>query len=115
MEHEKKKTRRTGAPATPASNSRNPKPERMAFSGQILHDTRRKLGIELYDVVLETKIRKDLLKDIETERFEALPPDTYLRAHLTSYAKFLGLNPRKVAEDYLIRLAVWKQEQKPKT
>lgn len=115
MEHEKKKKTKAESSAKPVMNQMTPKSERMAFSGKILHDIRCKLGIKLYDVVLETKIRSDLLKDIEAERFDALPSQAYLRAHLTSYAKFLGLNPKKVAEDYLIRLAVWKQEHKPKT
>lgn len=112
MEHEKKKKAEASTPAE--KNATISKPERTAFNGQILRDIRCKLGLKLYDVVLETKIRKDLLKDIETERFDALPPEAYLRAHLTGYAKCLGLNPRKVTEDYLIRLSVWKQEQTSK-
>ena len=34
------------------------------FNGRMLRDIRRKLGIQLFDVALETKIRKEILQDI---------------------------------------------------
>ena len=81
----------------------------VVFSGRMLQDIRKKLGLQLFDIALETKIRKEILLNIEKERFEALPPEVYLRGHLWSFAKYLSLNPKKVAEDYLKRYKSWKE------
>ncbi len=80
------------------------------FNGRMLKDIRRKLGIQLFDVSLETKIRKEILKDIELERFENLPQEIYLRGHIWSYAKYLSLNPKKVTDDYINKYKTWKDK-----
>ncbi len=82
----------------------------MDFGGRMLKDIRRKLGIQLFDVSLETKIRKEILNDIELERFENLPQEIYLRGHLWSYAKYLSLNPKKVMDDYIKKYKAWKEK-----
>jgi len=82
----------------------------MVFGGRMLKDIRRKLGIQLFDVSLETKIRKEILKNIESERFEDLPQEIYLRGHVWSYAKYLSLNPKKVVDDYLKNYKAWKDK-----
>jgi hypothetical protein len=84
--------------------------QRMVFSGRVLKDIRRKLRIQLFDVSLETKIRKEILKNIESERFEDLPQEIYLRGHVWSYAKYLSLNPKKVVDDYLKNYKAWKDK-----
>lgn len=82
----------------------------IVFDGRILKDIRRKLGVQLFDVSLETKIRKEILKNIELEKFENLPQEIYLKGHIWSYAKYLSLNPKKVTEDYIKKYKVWKDE-----
>jgi len=84
---------------------------RMAFDGRMLKDIRRKLGIQLYDVSLETKIRKEILMNIELEKFEDLPQEIYLRGHVWSYAKYLSLNPKKVVDDYIKKYKSWKLDR----
>ena len=83
--------------------------QRVAFDGRMLKDIRRKLGIQLFDVSLETKIRKEILNSIELEKFENLPQETYLRGHVWSYAKYLSLNPKKVVDDYIKKYKTWKE------
>ena len=84
--------------------------QEMVFSGRMLKDIRRKLGIQLFDVSLETKIRKEILKSIESEKFEDLPQEIYLRGHVWSYAKYLSLNPKKVVDDYIKKYKAWKDK-----
>ncbi|MCK4791687.1 MAG: helix-turn-helix domain-containing protein, partial [Desulfobacteraceae bacterium] len=43
------------------------------------------------------------------EKFDALPPDVYLRGHLINYANYLMLNPKKVAGEYMARYRSWKE------
>ena len=85
---------------------------KMDFDGRMLKDIRRKLGIQLYDVSLETKIRKEILRNIELEKFEDLPQESYLKGHVWSYAKYLSLNPKKAVDDYMKKYKAWKLETK---
>ena len=55
-----------------------------------------------------TKIRKQYFEDIEREKFSSLPAEVYLRGYVMEYAKYLSLDPVKVAEDYLNRYREWK-------
>jgi len=82
----------------------------IVFSGRILKDIRKKLGVQLFDVSLETKTRKEILKNIELEKYEELPQEIYLRGHVWSYAKYLSLNPKKVVDDYIKKYKVWKDK-----
>ena len=84
--------------------------QEMVFSGRMLKDIRRKLDIQLFDVSLETKIRKEILKSIESEKFEDLPQEIYLRGHVWSYAKYLSLNPKKVVDDCIKKYKAWKDK-----
>ena len=71
------------------------------FNGQVLRDVRIRLGIQLSEVSIDTKIRVEILQNIESENFAALPPEVYLKGHLINYAKYLSLKPKKVADDYI--------------
>lgn len=84
------------------------KTEGISFSGPVLKQIREKLGIQLHEVALETKIRVENLENIESEKFDALPPEPYLKGHLKIYANSLLLDPKKVAADYLERYKEWK-------
>ena len=55
-----------------------------------------------------TKIRKQYFEDIERAKFSSLPSEVYLRGYVMEYAKYLSLDPVKVAEDYLNRYREWK-------
>ncbi|MCJ7680695.1 MAG: helix-turn-helix domain-containing protein [Candidatus Aminicenantes bacterium] len=86
-------------------------PEILTFSGRYLRKIRTTLGISLSDISLETKIRIELLKDIENDHFSALPDEIYLQAHIRHLAKILRLNPNKAAADYLQRFRKYKEEE----
>lgn len=89
-------------------DSEEQKADRTSFSGPMLKELRENLGKELYEIALDTKIREEILEKIEQEKFDALPQETYLKAHLSNYAKCLFLDPKKVADDYIKRYKVWK-------
>ena len=86
--------------------------EDITYSGSVLREIREKLGVPLFEVSLETKIRMELLKSIEHEKFDVLPPEVYLRGHLINYANYLKLNAKKVAGDYMARYESWKEGNK---
>lgn len=86
-----------------SNDSSEEETEDSSYSGPELKRIRRKLGIELFEVSLDTKIRMELLESIEEERFDVLPPEAYLRGHLNNYARYLLLNPKRVADTYIAR------------
>lgn len=88
--------------------------ESILFSGDVLKQIREKKGIHLHEVALETKIRMEILENIEHERFDALPQEVYLKGHVSNYARYLSLDPRKVADDYIDRYKAWKDNVKEK-
>jgi flagellar biosynthesis protein FlhG len=57
--------------------------------GAYLRRCREFLGLELKD--LHQRTRLGSLEHIEQERFDALPPEPYLRAHVLAYASALGV------------------------
>jgi curved DNA-binding protein CbpA len=78
------------------------------FSGPLLRKLRERQGVELSEISKELKLRVELLRAIEEERFDALPEPIYLKVHLKSFAAFLRLDPTLVTDDYLRRYASWK-------
>lgn len=84
------------------------------FSGHALRQIREKRGIHLHEVALVTKIRVEILENIEYERFDALPQEAYLKGHVINYASYLSLDPKKVADDYIKRYKAWKADAKEK-
>lgn len=106
-EHQKSIT--SGKPGMASeSGAEGEKLESVSFSGDVLRQIREKRGIQLYEVALDTKIRVEILENIEYERFNALPQEVYLRGHVSNYARYLLLDPRKVADDYMRRYKAWK-------
>ncbi len=83
-----------------------------AFSGQALRQIREHLNIGLYDVALATNIQIHHLENIEIEKYDALPADLYTRGFVVSYAKYLSLDSKKVADDYMNRYHSWKKERR---
>jgi flagellar biosynthesis protein FlhG len=88
--------------------------EHTTFTGQALRKIREGLNIDLQDIALSTRVQTQYLKDIELENFETLPPETYTRGFVISYAEYLSLDSKKVADDYMSRYAAWKDEHEKK-
>ena len=82
--------------------------EVIAFSGRALREIRERLNIDLQDISLSTKIQTQYLENIETEAFDGLPPEAYARGFVVSYAEYLGLDAKRVADDYMRRYRMGK-------
>ena len=71
------------------------------LSGDDLKKLRNAVDVKLTEIQYVIKISASVLKAIEENRFEELPPDIYLKSFLKSYAKILQINPQKVIDGYL--------------
>ena len=74
-----------------------------AYSGPVLKEIRQRMGLNLNDVALGTKVQKRYLEEIEAEQFTWMPAEVYLRGYVIEYARYLSLDDQKVAADYLKR------------
>jgi flagellar biosynthesis protein FlhG len=82
------------ARALPALDLREP--------GAYLRRCRTQLGLSLREMIERTRIQG--LDDIERERFEALPPEPYLRGFVLAYARELGVREiEALARSYVER------------
>jgi len=115
LKDERQKSTHFGMPGITSENgSEGEEVDSVSFSGDVLRQIREKRGIQLYEVWLDTKIRVEILENIEHERFDALPQEIYLKGHVSNYARYLLLDPRKVADDYISRYKAWKDDAKEK-
>jgi len=67
--------------------------------GTRLRETRTRRKLSLAEVEEATKIRPRYLQAIENEEWDQLPGDTYARAFIRTYGRFLGLDGERLAED----------------
>ena len=68
--------------------------------GQRLKAARTEQGIELSDVERVTKIREKFLRAMEGNRWEELPAPAYAEGFLDIYARYLGLDPKELLDEY---------------
>ena len=81
-----------------------------------LKNAREKMGITLLDIASETKLHPSIFEKIEDGDFN-FQPQTYIKAFLKQYAKYLRLDPIQVLRDYDLAKAnkyVSKTAEKPK-
>ncbi len=84
-------------------------PDIAVFSGQKLKHIREERNIRLEDIAHTTKIQAQTLRDIEDEKYEMLPPEVYVKGFVSSYAKCLSIDSKKVAAEYISRYQAWKK------
>ena len=68
--------------------------------GATLRAAREALGASVEEAAWRTRIRPEYLRALEEERFEACGHLANARAHLHSYARFLGLDAAAMVRDY---------------
>lgn len=71
------------------------------ISGDDLKNLRKLIGVELEEVFEVVRISVPILKSIEDNEFESLPPTIYLKNFLRSYAEILQLDSEKVVDGYI--------------
>ena len=64
----------------------------MKITGQILKENRERKSISISEVAIATKINVKTLQAMEDGDVENLPPKTFLRGFVRSYAGYLGLD-----------------------
>jgi transcriptional regulator with XRE-family HTH domain len=72
--------------------------------GEWLRQRREELGISLEQAETSTRIRRQYLEALESEKFEGLPDTVVGRGFLRNYASYLGLDPKE-ATDRFARVA----------
>ncbi|MCK4645069.1 MAG: helix-turn-helix domain-containing protein [Candidatus Aminicenantes bacterium] len=108
--HAQNKSSYRGESLTSKGGPEDKKETSTPFSGSVLRQIRKERGIGLYEVALDTKIRVEILENIELERFEVLPQEVYLKGHISVYANYLLLDPKKAADDYIKKYREWKSK-----
>ncbi|MBM7557900.1 helix-turn-helix domain-containing protein [Halanaerobacter jeridensis] len=76
-------------------------------------EKREKLDIPLAQARNETKIRMTYLKAIEEGNFEEVEREVYLKGFLKVYANYLGLDERKILQEYREYKKIKEQENQP--
>jgi curved DNA-binding protein CbpA len=73
---------------------------RGTLTGEDLQRLRTALAVPLEEIAAKTNIRIDILRAIEAENIESLPPPVYLKGFLKSYARCLAVDENAIAEGY---------------
>lgn len=68
--------------------------------GDALREARERLGRTLQDASQSTRVRTDYLRALEEENFHVIGSDVYAKGFLTTYARYLELDPEPLLERY---------------
>jgi cytoskeletal protein RodZ len=72
----------------------------MTSLGEQLRNARRTKSKSLEDISKDTNISKRYLKALEEDNYDIFPGRVYIKGFLTTYAKYVGLDPEAIAEQY---------------
>ena len=77
-----------------------------SISGEDLKRLRKAAGIKLSEINAVTKISVSVIKSMEENRIESLPPSLYFKNFLRQYAETLQINPQKIIDGYLKNISL---------
>lgn len=78
--------------------------------GEMLLERRRQLGLSIHQVATTIKIRPQIIEYFEQGDFSSMPPRGYAQGMISSYARYLGLNPHIVIDAYFDDLHAYERE-----
>lgn len=78
--------------------------------GDMLLQRRRQMGLSIQQVANTIKIRPQIIEFFEKGDFSSMPPRGYAQGMISSYARYLGLNPRTVVGSYFDELEQYERE-----
>ena len=78
--------------------------------GEMLQERRRQMGLSIQQVANTIKIRPQIIEFFEMGDFSSMPPRGYAQGMISSYSRYLGLNPREVVGAYFDELRAYEQE-----
>ncbi len=70
--------------------------------GEQLKKLRTAKGVSIEEAAEETKVSASNLRALETDNYEALPADTFIRGQLGMYAAYLGIDGREITERFFL-------------
>jgi transcriptional regulator with XRE-family HTH domain len=73
----------------------------MESVGELLKHEREAQGKTLEDVARATKLTMLILEALEADHFSVLPAPVYVKGHLRTYARSLGMNEEAIVDKYL--------------
>jgi len=68
--------------------------------GEFLRQEREKKGMTIEQVASATKINVRLLHALEADQYKDLPAKPFIRGFVTSYARFVGIDPREILTQF---------------
>ena len=80
-------------------------PEGTPWTGDLIRQAREARGLSILQLSERTKVQRSHLGNVESERFDQLPPAVYLRGIVLSIASALRLDGERVARSYMERAA----------
>jgi cytoskeleton protein RodZ len=82
-------------------DDRPPQPRIVQLPGILLRQRREERGLTIDDLARTTKIGKATLRALEESDLSHLPAPIYTRGFVKAYAKEVGLDPDRVADEYV--------------
>jgi DnaJ-class molecular chaperone len=76
------------------------------ISGDDLKKVREAVDVEISEINAITRISVSVIKSIEGNQFESLPPELYLRSFLRTYAETLKIDPQRIIDGYLKNISL---------
>jgi len=73
------------------------------YSGAFFQKLRHHYGFMLEDISHKLKIKKSYVLAIESEDFESLPSQVYVKGYIKSICKILDLDPEAASKKYMAR------------
>jgi cytoskeletal protein RodZ len=70
--------------------------------GEILRSARQKRNLTLTEAADQTRIKSHFLEALENGDYNVLPGPAYVTGFLRNYARFLGLHPDDVVQEYYV-------------
>ena len=87
----------------PSSNDHSMLVDHDDYSGAALRRARQAASIEIEAIAAELRIPKNYLHALETEEYDILPGATYGFGYISSYCKFIGIDPQPFLDTYKMR------------
>jgi cytoskeleton protein RodZ len=78
--------------------------------GNSLREARLRQQLDFPEIEQATKIRSKYLRALESEQFELLPGQTYVKGFLSTYAEFLGLDGQLYVDEFNSRYVTGEEE-----
>ena len=75
-------------------------PRKAPEIGRFLRLQRENKGLTQDQVAEITRLRKHIIKDLEEENWDQLPPPVFVKGFIRSYAKTLGLDDKDILDRY---------------